>query len=165
MEILQPRVDFGDRLGEKGGDTRTMTRFGRSALLAAMLALAGCASGESGFSPLAEESGKGAIYVYTLDDDFLEQSPAIALDGREVGRLEPRGHRKFRVEPGRHSVSVTAALLLVIPVKGKAVEVDVPAGEGVFLRVDSFRGYTVTQMPADIARDEIATTRTSSTDS
>jgi hypothetical protein len=61
------------------------------------------------------------------------------------------------MNPGHHSITTTALVLF----KQKPVEVDVAAGQSLYLRFDGFRGSILMQMPADIAREEIRTTRQS----
>jgi hypothetical protein len=126
-------------------------------LAAAVALLGGCTAGGAEFTPRAAGAGKSVVYVYTLDHDMLAQSPQIIIDGREVGKLKPLGHIAVEVEPGHHSVTTTAVVLF----KWKPVDIDVAAGESLYLRYDSFRGSLLTQMPADIARDEIRATRMS----
>jgi hypothetical protein len=133
---------------------RSASRWG---MLALALTLAGCTAGGAGFSPLAAGPGKAVIYVYTLEDDMMTQSPQIVIDGREVGTLKRLGHLAFEVEPGHHAVATTAVVLF----KQKPVEIDVAAGQNLYLRFDSFRGSMLTQMPPDIAGDEIKSTRAS----
>jgi Protein of unknown function (DUF2846) len=117
--------------------------------------LASCTAGGAEFAPLTAHADKGVVYVYTLDHDML--SPQVVIDGREVGRLEPLGHMSVEMNPGHHSITTTALVLF----KQKPVEVDVAAGQSLYLRFDGFRGSILMQMPADIAREEIRTTRQS----
>ena len=134
-----------------------MRRSGAWVLLAAMALLGGCTAGGAEFAPLAADAGKGVVYVYTLDHDMLAQGPRILIDGREAGKLEPLGHIAVEVAPSHHSITTTAIVLF----KQKPAEVDMAAGQSLYLRFDSFRGSLLTQMPADIARDEIRATRAS----
>jgi hypothetical protein len=125
--------------------------------LAGALALSSCTAGGGDFVPLAADPGKGVLYVYTLDNDMLAQSPQIVVDGNQVGKVKPLGHLVVEVKPGHHEVATTAFTLF----KQKPVAIDISAGESLFLRYDSFRGSLLTPMPADIAQEEIRATRAS----
>jgi hypothetical protein len=102
--------------------------------------------------------GKGAIYVYTLDDTYdLQTAPKVSLDGKAAQSLKPRGHLRFAVEPGKHTVRIESSVYL-IPVKD-GVEVEVKPGGSAYVRIDAFRVKKLLVMPADLARDEIKATR------
>ena len=79
--------------------------------VALLLALGACAASGDNFAPLTTEGGKGAIYVYTLDDNYdLQTAPKVSLDGEGAGRLKPRGHLRFPVEPGKHTVRIESSV-------------------------------------------------------
>jgi hypothetical protein len=126
--------------------------------LALFLALGACAASGDNFAPLATEGGKGAIYVYTLDDNYdLQPAPKVVVDGQPAGRLKPRGHLRFPVEPGKHSVRIDSSIYL-IPIKD-GVEVEVKPGGSAYVRIDAFRVKKLIVMPADLAQDELKATR------
>jgi len=126
--------------------------------VALLLALGACAASGDNFAPLTTEGGKGAIYVYTLDDNYdLQTAPKVSLDGQVAGRLKPRGHLRFPVEPGKHTVRIESSVYL-IPMKDGA-EGEVKPGGSAYVRIDAFRVKKLIVMPADLAQDELKATR------
>ena len=122
-------------------------------------ALCGCAASGAKFEETAPASGKAAIYVYSLDKTWdTSLSPEVMLDDVAVGRLKPRGHIRMPVAPGPHTVQ-TMGSIIVLPLARKKVEIDAKPGENYYLRLDAFRGYVLTRMPADLAAQEIVMTR------
>ncbi|SSW71142.1 DUF2846 domain-containing protein [Achromobacter agilis] len=110
---------------------------GMLAAAGAVLLLSGCAGpryAEVASRIPAMEAGAGRIYFYQLASSAGADAaqPPILVDGRKVGRSKP-GRFFFVDRPaGRLSVAIAAARKDPADV----VEVTLPAGQAVYLRVD-----------------------------
>jgi hypothetical protein len=152
----------------------------RRLLLLGFLILTACASNAAGpqFSSLETSPGKAVIYVYApAGFGGYGEPQVVEIDGKGVGKLQPRGFISTEVTPGLHKVvvksSITNAILPGLPLPGKPVEL--AAGESAYFRVYSkYDGLvfspsgampiylTATEVvPSHVGEAEIRTTRKS----
>jgi hypothetical protein len=149
----------------------------RHILISAAILLAGCAPDASGpqFSGLEVSGDHGAIYIYALGGFAgYGESPIIEVDGREIGKLQPKGFLAAKVAPGRHQVTMKSVIAL-LPLPGRPIPISVTAGGSAYLRVDrKYNGMAfsasgaipiyinvIAEVPAETGAREIHITRAS----
>jgi hypothetical protein len=138
------------------------------------LALASCATPADGpgFQPVSVASGKGTIYVYSLDYPY--GTSKIDVDGHHVATMEHRGYVAIPVSAGKHTVRARKGCipLCALGDSGRMRTIDVPRGGSVYLRVGvKYEGMAGTislyselfeRVPNEIAEIEIRRTKKSS---
>jgi hypothetical protein len=134
-----------------------------------MLALAapyGCAIGPKYQQAALQSPDDVAIYVYrpaVLANSGM--SPEVFLDDERIGTLTNGGYLVKITKPGRHAVRMS------IPPNGKIQKMKyLSGGETAFIKLDTYnvtsgntmtRNYQLLDMPQDVAKQEIAETRSS----
>ncbi|HEX5957829.1 MAG TPA: DUF2846 domain-containing protein [Hyphomicrobiaceae bacterium] len=117
---------------------------GRIAMLAAALALAGCAtSGPTGSEVLSlrGKPGTARLVIYrTSPIGFLIQ-PDYLVDGRRVGNSQPGAFVVCDLRPGRHTLSV-ANVPIAIPLttESDSMTVTLRTGRTTYLRAEPRMG-------------------------
>jgi hypothetical protein len=154
-----------------------MTASSRSFLLFLLICLGGCAGAASGpqFSGSEVGADHGVIYVYALEGFAgYGESPIIEVDGRQIGKLQPKGFLAAKVAPGQHKV-VMKSVIASIPMPGHVVPISVAAGHSAYLRVGTkYDGLSfspsgpipiyinvMAEVPPDAGMREIQSTRAS----
>lgn len=99
------------------------------------LALGACVTVADGpsFKPVAAGGGKGVAYVYSVGG--IGESPVIGVDGKEAGRLQAKGYIAIPVSAGTHKITMRT-VVLGMKMLGRDVEVNVPSGGAVYLKVE-----------------------------
>ena len=137
--------------------------------------LASCATPADGpgFQPVGAPSGKGIIYVYSLDYPY--GTAKIDVDGQHVATMEHKGYVAIPVSAGKHTVRARKGCipLCALHDSGRMRTITVPSGGSVYLRVwIVFEGMAGTisiyserfeQIPNEIAAIEIRRTKKSTT--
>jgi hypothetical protein len=131
------------------------------AVLAALLMLAGCASGpgykDVSGSFAALPSGSGRIFFYRVSTFGAAVQPAVKLNGDKVGEAVPRGFFYVDRPPGDYEVTTTTELK-------KALTFHLDAGQTRYVRLSIslgfFAGHVYPELiDESVARPELETTK------
>ncbi len=114
-------------------------------LMAALLFLAGCASGKP-YAELAQSlnrplSGKARIIIFRDNPIGLAIQPEIKLNNKIVGKSIPNGFFSCKVKPGTYTLTAkteTTATTVVTVVPGQTVMVRTGIGLGLFVGRPNF---------------------------
>jgi hypothetical protein len=139
--------------------------------------LSGCAADASGpqFSAVPASEDRAVIYVYAPGDFAgYGESPVIEVDGREIGKLKPKGYFATEVSPGAHKITMRS-VLASLRLPGWPTSITVPAGGKAYMRVfTKYEGLSFSpsgpipiyinvmkQVPPELGSVEITSTRAS----
>jgi hypothetical protein len=154
-----------------------MTKLSRLFIALSIAILGGCAADASGpqFTDVPASGDRAVIYVYaTSDFAGYGEAPVIEIDGREIGKLKPKGYFATEVSPGVHKVTMRS-VLATLRLPGWPTSITAPAGGKVYMRVfTKYEGLSYSpsgpipiyinlmkEVPPEVGSVEIISTRAS----
>jgi hypothetical protein len=102
------------------------------------LALGACATVAGGpeFKPVPAGADKGVVYVYAPGHfSGYGESPVVAVDGKEVDKLNAKGYMAIPVSAGKHTITMHS-VLVGVKLGGRDVPVSVASGGSAYVRID-----------------------------